>query len=209
MKKILCTLLSLTMLTLLVGCQKEKPTETTTDTIPAPVSTTVPTTAYTTVPTTASTTAAPTTTTAPTTTATTAAPVQPTVNFAYVKEKTGNVLKAESEKKIWAGIVGDAYLLLRNISDTNEWGETGRVYELHCAQFTGQYSMWSDGYWDLSDDGTKLTLTPKNQSKNGSIGVEAGNSKTYKGQNGVFTIDFSFEQGGKATIKIDLNKVAK
>lgn len=126
--------------------------------------------------------------------------------FAAVSRKTGDILKAETDKKIWAGVVGDAYILLRNISEANEWGETGRVYELHCAQFAGQYSMWSDGYWELSDDGTQLTLTPKNQSKNGSIGVDAGKSKTYTGQNGVFTIDLTFEQGGKATIKLDLNK---
>jgi len=36
-------------------------------------------------------------------------------------------------------------------------------------------------YWELNDDGTELTLTPKNQSENGSIGVAAGKSKTFKG----------------------------
>lgn len=131
---------------------------------------------------------------------------KPENKYAAIQEKTGDIIKAETDKKIWAGVVGDAYILLRNISTANEWGETGRVYELHCAQFAGQYSMWSDGYWELSDDGTQLTLTPENQSQNGSIGVDVGKSKTYTGQNGIFTIDLSFEQGGKATIKLDLNK---
>lgn len=91
--------------------------------------------------------------------------------FAFIKDKKGDILRSDSESKIWAGVVGDAYILLRNTSDANEWGEKGRVYELHCAQFAGKYSMWSDGYWEINDDGTELTLTPKNQSENGSIGV--------------------------------------
>lgn len=37
--------------------------------------------------------------------------------------------------------------------------------------------MWSDGYWELNDDGTELTLTPKNQSENGNIGVAAGKAR--------------------------------
>lgn len=144
---------------------------------------------------------------------TTAAPSeQPSVSvdkFSFIKDKKGDILRADSESKIWAGVVGDAYILLRNTSDANEWGEKGRVYELHCAQFAGKYSMWSDGYWEINDDGTELTLTPKNQSENGSIGVAAGKSKTFKGQNGVFSVPVTFEQGGKTTIKIDFNKVSK
>lgn len=144
---------------------------------------------------------------------TTAAPSeQPSVSvgkFSFIKDKKGDILRADSESKIWAGVVGDAYILLRNTSDANEWGEKGRVYELHCAQFAGKYSMWSDGYWEINDDGTELTLTPKNQSENGSIGVAAGKSKTFKGQNGVFSVPVTFEQGGKTTVKIDFNKVSK
>ena len=144
---------------------------------------------------------------------TTAAPSeQPSVSvdkFSFIKDKKGDILRADSESKIWAGVVGDAYILFRNTSDANEWGEKGRVYELHCAQFAGKYSMWSDGYWEINDDGTELTLTPKNQSENGNIGVAAGKSKTFKGQNGVFSVPVTFEQGGKTTVKIDFNKVSK
>lgn len=139
----------------------------------------------------------------------TAAAADPAGKYAFIKDKKGQILKAESQSKIWAGVIGDAYILLRNISDANEWGEKGRVYELHCAQFAGKYSMWSDGYWEISDDGTELTLTPKNQSENGNIGVSAGKSKIFKGQNGVFSVPITFEQGGKTTITIDLNKVSK
>lgn len=139
----------------------------------------------------------------------TAAAADPAGKYAFIKDKKGQILKAESESKIWAGVIGDAYILLRNISDANEWGEKGRVYELHCAQFAGKYSMWSDGYWEINDDGTELTLTPKNQSENGNIGVSAGKSKIFKGQNGVFSVPITFEQGGKTTITIDLNKVSK
>lgn len=58
---------------------------------------------------------------------TTAAPAkQPSVSvgkFAFIKDKKGDILRSDSESKIWAGVVGDAYILLRNTSDANEWGE--------------------------------------------------------------------------------------
>lgn len=124
--------------------------------------------------------------------------------------KKGNLYKAECDSKIWAGVLGRCYILLRNIDTPNEWGEKGQVYELHVTYVkTGEeYSMWSDGYWALDETGTKLTLTPKNQSENGNIGVDSGKSKTFTAQNGVFTIPVTFEQGGKTTIKLDLNKNA-
>ena len=200
MKKFICALLSLAMLALFAGCRDQKNIETdTTDASSGSVEAQVE-----------DTSAAPQDSTAPQTdsesasieetkadassSGTTAVPAkQPSVSagkFAFVKDKKGDILRVDSESKIWAGVVGD-------------------VYELHCAQFAGKYSMWSDGYWELNDDGTELTLTPKNQSENGSIGVAAGKSKTFKGQNGVFSVPVTFEQGGKTTIKIDFNKVSK
>lgn len=219
MKKFICALLSLAMLALFAGCRDQKNIETdTTDASSGSVEAQVE-----------DPSAAPQDSTAPQTdsesasieetkadassSGTTAVPAkQPSVpvgKFAFIKDKKGDILRSDSESKIWAGVVGDAYILLRNISTPNEWGEKGRVYELHCAQFAGKYSMWSDGYWELNDDGTELTLTPKNQSENGNIGVAAGKSKTFKGQNGVFSVPVTFEQGGKTTIKIDFNKVSK
>ena len=186
MKKFICALLSLAMLALFAGCRDQKNIETdTTDASSGSVEAQVE--------------------------DPSAAP-QPSVSvgkFAFIKDKKGDILRSDSESKIWAGVVGDAYILLRNTSDANEWGEKGRIYELHCAQFAGKYSMWSDGFWEINDDGTELTLTPKNQSENGNIGVAAGKSKTFKGQNGVFSVPVTFEQGGKTTIKIDFNKVSK
>lgn len=202
MKKLLCTLLALVMILSFAGCkQKEQISSEPENSASVSESNTQ---ASTEAPTQAP-------TEAPTQKPTekqTQRPTEPMTKnkYAEINSKTGNILKAETDKKIWAGVVGDAYILLRNISESNEWGESGRVYELHCAQFAGQYSMWSDGYWELSEDGTKLTLTPKNQGENGTIGVDVGESKTYTGQNGIFTIDITFEQGGKATIKLDLNK---
>lgn len=124
--------------------------------------------------------------------------------------KKGNLYKAYADSKIWAGILGDCYLLLRNIDSGNEWGEKGQVYELHVSYVKSgeDYGMWSDGYWKISEDGTQLTLTPKNQSDNGNIGVTAGQSKTFTAVNGVFEIPITFEQGGKTTIYLDVEKNA-
>ena len=195
MKKFICALLSLAMLAFFAGCRDQKNIESdTTDASSGSVEAQVE-----------DTSAASPDSTVPQTDSESAS-VEETKADA---PSNGDILRADSESKIWAGVVGDAYILLRNTSDANEWGEKGRIYELHCAQFAGKYSMWSDGYWELNDDGTELTLTPKNQSENGSIGVAAGKSKTFKGQNGVFSVPVTFEQGGKTTIKIDFNKVSK
>ena len=35
-------------------------------------------------------------------------------------KKKGDILRSDSESKIWAGVVGDAYILLRNTSDAND-----------------------------------------------------------------------------------------
>ena len=219
MKKFICALLSLAMLALFAGCHNRKNIETdTTDassgSVEAQVEDTSAASPNSTAPQADSKSASveETKADAPANGTTAAPSEQPSVSvgkFSFIKDKKGDILRADSESKIWAGVVGDAYILLRNTSDANEWGEKGRVYELHCAQFAGKYSMWSDGYWEINDDGTELTLTPKNQSENGSIGVAAGKSKTFKGQNGVFSVPVTFEQGGKTTVKIDFNKVSK
>ncbi len=219
MKKFICALLSLAMLALFAGCRDQKNIETdTTDassgSVEAQVEDTSVASQDSTAPQTDSESASIEETKADASSSeTTAVPAkQPSVSvgkFAFIKDKKGDILRSDSESKIWAGVVGDAYILLKNISAPNEWGEKGKVYELHCAQFAGKYSMWSDGFWEINDDGTELTLTPKNQSENGSIGVAAGKSKTFKGQNGVFSVPVTFEQGGKTTIKIDFNKVSK
>lgn len=137
-------------------------------------------------------------------------PVTEAEETTVAQMKIGNLYKAECDSKIWAGILGRCYIVLRNIDTPNEWGEKGQVYELHVTYVkTGEeYSMWSDGYWELDETGTRLTLTPKNQSENGNIGVDAGKSKVFSAQNGVFTIPVTFEQGGKTTIKLDMDKDA-
>ena len=125
--------------------------------------------------------------------------------------KKGVLYKTDASKKIWAGLVGSCYIVFKDIDEGNEWGETGRVYELYVTYIrVGEnYSMWSDGFWELSADGSTLTLTPKNQGGNGNIGVEAGQSKTFNGNNGVFEIPLTFEQGGKTTVVLDLSKNAQ
>lgn len=124
--------------------------------------------------------------------------------------KKGDLVKSKCDSKIWAKILGECYIVIRNIDDGNEWGEKGKVYELHVTYVkTGEeYSMWSDGYWEMNSDCTELTLKPLNQSENGNIGCAAGESKTYKAENGVFEIPITFEQGGKTTIYMDLAKDA-
>lgn len=122
-------------------------------------------------------------------------------------EKTGDLYKSVGTRKIWAFVVGDIYVLFRDITTPNEHGIKGKVYELH-VNAGEKYELWSSGYWQLNDAKTELTLTPKNQSENGNIGVAAGESKTYKQNKGVFTVDFTFEQGGKSSIKLDLAKDA-
>ncbi|MBR5423447.1 MAG: hypothetical protein IK108_05485 [Clostridia bacterium] len=129
--------------------------------------------------------------------------------FSYTPlNKKGDLYKAEGQGKIWAKIVGSCYILFRDIDEPNEWTEKGKVYELYVTyvRIGENYSMWSDGYWELSADGTKLTLTPVNQGENGNVGVEAGGSKTFTGNNGVFEIPVTFEQGGGTTVILDLSK---
>jgi hypothetical protein len=45
-----------------------------------------------------------------------------------------------------------------------------------------------------------------NQGENGNVGVEVGGSKTFTGNNGVFEIPVTFEQGGGTTVILDLSK---
>lgn len=132
----------------------------------------------------------------------------PTQQPTKAAEKKGDLYKAAGDSKIWANTVGQAYILFRNIDKPNEWGEKGQVYEIYVAQFGDDFSMWSDGYWKLNDAKTQLTLTPKNQSDNGNIGVGEGESKTFTGNNGVFAIDLKFSSGGKTKIQLDLAKNA-
>lgn len=120
--------------------------------------------------------------------------------------KKGDLYKAEGAGKIWAKIVGSCYMLFKDIDAPNEWGEKGKVYELYVTYIrVGEnYSMWSDGYWELSEDGTVLKLTPVNQSNNGNIGADVGSTKTFTADDGRFTIPVSFEQGGGTEVILDL-----
>ncbi len=120
--------------------------------------------------------------------------------------KKGDLYKAEGTGKIWAKIVGSCYMLFKDIDAPNEWGEKGKVYELYVTYIrVGEnYSMWSDGYWELSEDGTVLKLTPVNQSNNGNIGADVGSTKTFTADDGRFTIPVSFEQGGGTEVILDL-----
>lgn len=121
--------------------------------------------------------------------------------------KKGDLYKAEGEGKIWAKIVGSCYVMFKDLDAPNEWGEQGKVYELYVTYIrVGEnYSMWADGYWELSEDGKTLTMTPVNQSNNGNIGAEAGSSKTFTADDGRFTIPISFEQGGGTNVILDLS----
>ena len=132
---------------------------------------------------------------------------QPPAGFNYQPlNKKGDLYRADCTGKIWAKIVGSCYILFRDIDETNEWGEQGKVYELHVTyvKVGENYSMWSDGYWELDSAGTQLTLTPVNQGENGNIGAQVGSSKTFTGKDGVFEIPVTFEQGGKTTVILDL-----
>ncbi len=147
----------------------------------------------------------------PATTATTAAATTTEAAPAFQYKplnKKGELYRAEGNGRIWAGIVGSCYLSFKNLDNENEWGEKGRAYELYVTYIrVGEsYSMWADGYWELDKTGTKLRLTPKNQSENGNIGAEVGKSKTFTGANGVFQIPITFERGGKTTVTLDLSR---
>ena len=134
---------------------------------------------------------------------------QAPAGFSYQPlNKKGDLYRADCTGKIWAKIVGSCYILFRDIDEQNEWTEKGKVYELHVTyvKVGENYSMWSDGYWELDATGTQLTLTPVNQGENGNIGTQVGSSKTFTGKDGVFEIPVTFEQGGKTTVILDLNK---
>ena len=77
------------------------------------------------------------------------------------------------------------------------------VYEIYVAQVGNNYSMWSDGYWNLNGD--TLTLNPVNQSQNGNVGCDEGSSVTINGNGGVFEIPLTFEQGGKTVCTLNIN----
>lgn len=81
----------------------------------------------------------------------------------------------------------NAYLSFKEISEANEWGESGKVYEITVSSYGGGYSMWSDGYWDLTGD--TLTLTVVNaDDKTGLVDAEKEVAKTYTAVDGVFSI---------------------
>lgn len=132
---------------------------------------------------------------------------QPPAGFNYQPlNKKGDLYRADCTGKIWAKLVGSCYLLFKDIDAPNEWGEKGKVYELYVTyiRIGESYSMWSDGHWELSEDGTVLKLTPVNQGNNGNIGADVGSTKTFTADDGRFTIPVSFEQGGGTEVILDL-----
>lgn len=142
----------------------------------------------------------------PSTEPTTAAQTTPeTTTPPPVTEKKGDLYKVVGSDKIWANIMGEAYLLFKNTDEPTEYGNTGKVYELYVlvAQTGDDYTLWGDGHWDLNVAGDTLTLSPINQSENGNIGVAAGESKTYKKSGNVFQIDMSFSAGGDVRFEFD------
>lgn len=121
------------------------------------------------------------------------------------EEKKGDLYKVIGADKIWANLVGEAYILFKNTDEPIASGISGKVYELYVlvAQTGDDYVVWSDGYWDLNDAGDTLTLTPHNQNENGNIGVSAGESKTYTKSGNVFKIEMSFSGGGDVNFEFD------
>ncbi|MCQ2481707.1 MAG: hypothetical protein MJ121_06275 [Clostridia bacterium] len=118
------------------------------------------------------------------------------------KFKYGTLGKATGKSKIWANMVGTAYILFKNNEKPDANGMQGLVYEIWVAPYGDDASVWSYGTWDI--DGNTLKMTPVNQSENGNIGVEVGSTQTFTANDGSFTIPITFEQGGKtnATLKM-------
>lgn len=121
------------------------------------------------------------------------------------EEKKGDLYKVVGADKIWANLVGEAYILFKNTDEPIASGINGKVYELYVlvAQTGDDYVVWSDGYWDLNDAGDTLKLTPHNQNENGNIGVSAGETKTYTKSGNVFNIAMSFSGGGNVNFEFD------
>lgn len=121
------------------------------------------------------------------------------------EEKKGDLYKVVGADKIWANLVGEAYILFKNTDEPVASGISGKVYELYVlvAQTGDDYVVWSDGYWDLNDAGDTLTLTPHNQNENGNIGVAAGETKTYTKSGNTFKIKMSFSGGGDVNFEFD------
>ncbi len=120
-------------------------------------------------------------------------------------EKKGDLYKVVGADKIWANLVGEAYILFKNTDEPIASGISGKVYELYVlvAQTGEDYVVWSDGYWNLNDAGDTLTLTPHNQNENGNIGVSAGETRTYTKTGNVFKIEMSFSGGGNVNFEFD------
>lgn len=119
------------------------------------------------------------------------------------KYKYGTLGKATGKSKIWANMVGTAYILFKNNEKPDANGMQGLVYEIWVAPYGDDASVWSYGTWDI-DNGT-LKMTPVNQSENGSIGVEVGGTKTFTANDGTFSIPITFEQGGKTTATLKMS----
>ena len=94
-----------------------------------------------------------------------------------------------------------AYVSFKDISEANEWGQSGKVYEIIVSSYGGDYGMWSDGYWEL--DGDTLTLTAVNaDDKTCFIDAQKDVAKTYTAVDGVFSLPAKVG-GGECTFTLD------
>ncbi len=94
-----------------------------------------------------------------------------------------------------------AYVSFKDISEANEWGESGKVYEIIVSSYGGNYSMWADGHWEL--DGDTLKITPKNQDdKTCFTDTEKEVEKTYTATDGIFSLTAKVG-GGNCTFTLN------
>ena len=99
-----------------------------------------------------------------------------------------------------------AYVSFKDISEANEWGQSGKVYEIIVSSYGGEYGMWSDGYWNL--EGDTLTLTAVNaDEKTCFVDAQKDVAKTYTAVDGVFSLPAKVA-GGECTFTLDPEKDA-
>lgn len=116
--------------------------------------------------------------------------------------QTGEIYRTSVVK---ANINASAYVSFKDYGEeANEWGEKGKVYEIHVSAYGKDYSMWADGFWTL--EGDTLTVTPKNHNESNCCFTDTtvGEAKTYTATDKVFSIGGKVA-GSTVTFKLDIS----
>ncbi|MCM1284548.1 MAG: hypothetical protein NC213_02750 [Acetobacter sp.] len=133
-------------------------------------------------------------------------PVTPVNPDPPVVENKGEIYRTEVYSGIYSGVVGKGYISFKDITEPNEWGKKGKVFEIYVAQSGDNYTMWADGYWSMSADQKELSLTMTEVADTALDDVQANVAKVYTvNEKGQFIIPAHFAGGGTATFVLNVS----